>query len=153
MRQTTKIFRCKTLLLPFFHRIWGFILKKWLPIYDLKYCPTLGTTFFHLSDNCSRNLWAIRGSYRMATKLATVYVTRAKQPKHRRERMAQARASHPRVAFPHAQRGIHGGEKPRNAKKPGCGLGKDILAAPRCAHSYRLSGERKIVIATSPSRR
>ena len=69
------------------------------------------------------------GPYGMATNLATVYVTRAKLPKHRRERMAQACAYHPRVAFPHARRGIHGGEKPRNAIKAGCGRGKDILAA------------------------
>ena len=29
-----------------FLKIWGFILKKWLPIYDSKYCPSLATTFF-----------------------------------------------------------------------------------------------------------
>ena len=44
--------RCTTLLSPFFIKIWGFILKKWLPIYDSKYCPLLATTFFHLFGNC-----------------------------------------------------------------------------------------------------
>ena len=43
--------RCTTLLPPFFPKIWGFILKKWLPIYNSKYCPSLATTFFHLSGN------------------------------------------------------------------------------------------------------
>ena len=40
----------------------------------------------------------MRGPYRTATKLATMNDTRAKQPKHRRGRRAQARASHSRVA-------------------------------------------------------
>ena len=29
-----------------FSKIWGFILKQWLPIYDSKYSPSLATTFF-----------------------------------------------------------------------------------------------------------
>ena len=33
-------------------KILDFILKKWLPIYDSIYCPSLATTFFHLSVNC-----------------------------------------------------------------------------------------------------
>ena len=36
----------------FYPKIWGVILKKWLPICDSKYCASLATTFFHLSDNC-----------------------------------------------------------------------------------------------------
>ena len=43
---------CTTLLPPFIPKIWGFIDKKWLSIYDSKYCPSLATTFFHLSGNC-----------------------------------------------------------------------------------------------------
>ena len=43
--------KCTTLLPPFFLKIWGFILKKWLPIYDSKYCPSLATTFFYLFGN------------------------------------------------------------------------------------------------------
>ena len=41
--------RCTTLLPPFFSEIRGFILKNWIYIYDSKYCPSLATTFFHLS--------------------------------------------------------------------------------------------------------
>ena len=78
------------------------------------------------------NPWVMRGPYRTATKLVTMHVARAKQPKHRRERRAQARV-------PHARRGIHGGEKPWNAIKPGCGRGKSILAARKRAVSS-LSG-------------
>jgi len=33
----------------FFSEIRGFIVKNWLYIYDSKYCPSLTTTFFHLS--------------------------------------------------------------------------------------------------------
>ena len=44
--------RCTTLLLLSSPKNWGFILKKWLPIYDSKYCPSPATTFFHLSVNC-----------------------------------------------------------------------------------------------------
>ena len=47
-----KIIRCTTLLPPFFSKIWGSILKKWLPIYDSKYCLPLATSFFQLSGNC-----------------------------------------------------------------------------------------------------
>ena len=37
--------RCTYLLPAFFPKIWGFILKKWLPIYDSMHCPSLATTF------------------------------------------------------------------------------------------------------------
>ena len=33
----------------FFSEIRGFIVKNWLYIYDSKYCPSLATTFSHLS--------------------------------------------------------------------------------------------------------
>jgi len=35
----------------FFFEIRGFIVKNWLYIYDWKYCPSLATTFSHLSDS------------------------------------------------------------------------------------------------------
>jgi len=35
----------------FFSEIRGFIVKNWLYIYDSKYCPSLATTFSHLSGN------------------------------------------------------------------------------------------------------
>ena len=38
-------FRC------FFSEIRGFIVKNWLYIYDSKYCPSLATTFSHLSGS------------------------------------------------------------------------------------------------------
>ena len=38
--------------------MWGFILKNWLPLYDLKYCPSLANTFFpsfwQFSDTISK---------------------------------------------------------------------------------------------------
>jgi len=34
----------------FFSEIRGFIVKNWLYIYDSKYCPSLATTFSHLSS-------------------------------------------------------------------------------------------------------
>ena len=37
-----------------FSEIRGFIVKNWLYIYDSKYCPSLATTFFHLSAYESR---------------------------------------------------------------------------------------------------
>ena len=43
--------RCTTLLPPFFSEIRGFIVKNWLYIYDSKYCPSLATTFSHLSGS------------------------------------------------------------------------------------------------------
>ena len=46
------------------------------------------------------NPWTMRGLRRTATKLAIVHATRAKQPKHRRGRRAQARAYRSRVASP-----------------------------------------------------
>ena len=36
---------------PFFSEIRGFIVKNWLYIYDSKYCPSLATTFSHLSGS------------------------------------------------------------------------------------------------------
>jgi len=36
---------------PFFSEIQGFIVKNWLYIYDSKYCPSLVTTFSHLSGS------------------------------------------------------------------------------------------------------
>jgi len=39
------------LLPPFFSEFRGFIVKNWLYIYDSKYCPSLVTTFSHLSDS------------------------------------------------------------------------------------------------------
>ena len=35
----------------FFSEIRGFIVKNWLYIYDSKYCPSLATTFSHLSGS------------------------------------------------------------------------------------------------------
>ena len=43
--------RCTTLFPPFFSEIRGFIVKNWLYIYDSKYCPSLATTFSHLSGS------------------------------------------------------------------------------------------------------
>jgi len=43
--------KCTTLLPPFFPEIRGFIVKNWLYIYDSKYCPSLATTFSHLSGS------------------------------------------------------------------------------------------------------
>ena len=43
--------RCTTLLPPFFSEIRDFIVKNWLYIYDSKYCPSLATTFSHLSGS------------------------------------------------------------------------------------------------------
>ena len=43
--------RCTTLLPPFFSEIRGFIVKNWLYIYDSKYCPSLASTFSHLSGS------------------------------------------------------------------------------------------------------
>jgi len=34
-----------------FSEIQGFIVKNWLYIYDSKYCPSLATTFSHLSGS------------------------------------------------------------------------------------------------------
>ena len=51
-REWKNFIRCTTLLPPFYLKIWGFIHKKVLPIYDLKYFPSLATTFFHHSCNC-----------------------------------------------------------------------------------------------------
>ena len=44
--------RYTTLHSPFFPKIWGFVLKKLLSIYDSKYSTSLATTFFHLTGNC-----------------------------------------------------------------------------------------------------
>ena len=43
--------RCTTLLPPFFSKIKSFIAKKCLQMYYSKYCPSLATTFSHLSGN------------------------------------------------------------------------------------------------------
>ena len=43
--------RCTTLLPLFFSEIRGFIVKNWSYIYDSKYCPSLATTFSHLSGS------------------------------------------------------------------------------------------------------
>jgi len=40
-----------TLPPPFFSEIRGFIVKNWLYIHDSKYCPSLATTFSHLSGS------------------------------------------------------------------------------------------------------
>ena len=47
-----KMFNVYNFASAVFPKIWGFILKKWLPIYDSKYCPSIATTFYHLSGNC-----------------------------------------------------------------------------------------------------
>ena len=46
--------RCTTLLPPFFFRNSRLYCKNWLYIYDSKYCPSLATTFSHLSAYESR---------------------------------------------------------------------------------------------------
>jgi len=46
-----KNIRCTTLLPQFLVDIRGFIVKHWLYIYDSKYCPSLATTFSHLSGS------------------------------------------------------------------------------------------------------
>ena len=43
--------RCTTLPPPFFSEIRVFIVKNWLYIFDSKYCPSLATTFSHLSGS------------------------------------------------------------------------------------------------------
>jgi len=48
---TKQSIRCTTSLPPFFFEIRAFIIKNWLYIYDSKYCPSLATTFSHLSGS------------------------------------------------------------------------------------------------------
>ena len=56
-------------------------------------------------------------------------------------------------AFPHHARTSIKGKPESQLGQYARGLVRQCLLGPRCAHSYRPSGERKIVIATSPSRR
>ena len=48
------ILRVQLCFRRFFSEIRSFIVKNWLYIYDSKYCPSLATTFSHLSGSESR---------------------------------------------------------------------------------------------------
>ena len=51
MRRSNQLLGVQLCFRRFFSEIRGFIVKNWLYIYDSKYCPSLATTFSHLSGS------------------------------------------------------------------------------------------------------